>query len=154
MSLGFNHNRKHRSSTLPGTVNPQLIRERRPPATTAAAVVRRKSPPTPPTPVPTKTSQPPPPPPPAPVSSRDDEIHTVYATVAVALLSESDGSVVASVGDRVVLVYPMASDAEDGRITMKLKSVHPNTGQLSYNTVTVYDPNTETRYATKFSLIP
>ncbi len=83
-----------------------------------------------------------------------DEMHTVYATVAVPLVNEADGTVVASAGDRVVLVYPMSSDAEDGRITMNLKSVNPNTAKLSYTAVTVYDPNTEIRYVTKFSLIP
>lgn len=150
MSLGFNHNRKQRSSTLPGTVNPQFIRDRRAPSTSiATAATRRKSPPTPPIPLiaPTKTEAPAAPP-------ANDEIHVVYATVAAPLCDEKDGQVVAEIGSRVVLAYPMFSDAEDGRITMKLKRINSNTAQLSYSVVTVYDPNTETRHVTDFSLIP
>ena len=155
MSLGFNHNRKYRSNTLPGTVNPTFIRERRaaPSSAVVAAVTRRKSPPTLSTPSlaapskPKKEETPLPPPP-------DDTIHTVFATVAVPLRNAQGGAIVADVGSRVVLVYPMASDPNDGHITMNLKSVNPNTAQLSYTTVTVYDPNTETRHVTNFSLIP
>lgn len=179
MSLGFNYNRKHRSNTLPGSVNPMVVRDRRPPAV-ATVGTRRKSPVSAaasilvvgPNPVvsaivsrPTATtvsssnlsSLPPPPPPPTSsdsvVAVVTEEMHSVFATVAAPLTDES-GTVVAHEGSRVVLVYPMTADADDGRITMKMKSVNPNTAQLSYTTVTVYDPNTETRYATDFSLTP
>ena len=155
MSLGFNHNRKYTSSTLPGAVTPMVIRENRSRTSMVTAAMRKKSPPTP---APTKrTVLPPVAPHVQPHMSHQttiDEMHTVYATVAVPLVNEADGTVVASTGDRVVLVYPMSSDADDGRITMNLKSVNPNTARLSYTVVTVYDPNTEIRYVTKFSLIP
>ena len=157
MSLGFNHNRKYRSSTLPGSVNMLLVRER--------PALRRKSPLAAPTtvvtPVSTTLVAPAAPravvaPPTAarPSARTPDETHTVYATAAAPLVSAVDGSVAAQQGERVLLVYPMASNVEDGRITMNLKSVHPATAQLSYTPVTVYDPNTETRYATDFSLTP
>ena len=86
-----------------------------------------------------------------------DSIHIVYATVgSTGALRQSDGTVMASAdaGTRVVLVYPMMADTDDGIVTMRMKSVNPVTGQLTYTWVRVYDPNTETRYVTDFSLVP
>lgn len=199
MSLGFNQNRKHRTSTLPGTVNAATVRESpRRSATTAAAsvmfasapavastVTRRRSPSSqnigvvlgskrPPSSSSTsakeivhashveeekKTSS----------TSVDhsvssvatqgtmpyDEAHVVYATVTQDGLMNSNGAATGvEPGQRVVLVYPMTSDGDDGIVTMKMKSIHKVTGQLSYTWVRVYDPNTETRYVTDFSLLP
>jgi len=188
MSLGFNQNRKHRTSTLPGTVNATAVRETRRSTTTAAASVlfpttqsstvpRRRSPamailgskrptttlPTlapqavPPAPPPTLA----PPAPPTPVrverppETVSEEVHVVYASVTErGLVAVEGGDVVASRGERVVLVYPMRSEGDDGVVSMRRKSVHPVTGQLSYDWVRVYDPNSETRYVTDFSLLP
>ena len=183
MSLGFNHNRKHRSSTLPGAVNPILIRERRS-TTTAPVPFHRKSPPasqlsapvtsvsTPRggkiamepslrrkvSPASTQTHVASVDPAPTPLTQEPtpvlmEDMHTVYGTVSTPLFDEN-GNQVAEKGRRAVLVYPMSSDADDGRITMRMKNVDPNTAQLSYTTVTVYDPNTDTRYVTDFSLTP
>lgn len=185
MSLGFNQNRKHRMSTLPGAVNATTVREspRRATTTAAAAVLytsptpavastgsRRRSPP-----APTLGSKRPPtvskvfaPPPEeattashnevqkeTPAETVVDDAHLVYASVAAAGLPSAEGDeTVASVGERVVLVYPMRSEEDDGVVTMRKKCVHGVTGQLSYRWVRVYDPNTETRYVTNFSLLP
>lgn len=187
MSLGFNQNRKHRVSTLPGAVNATAVRETRRSTTTAAASVlfptvpssaapRRRSPPaailgskrptatTLPALAPEVVAPAPAPPavaPPTPVRletpprSASEEMHAVYASVTEeGLVAVEGGDVVASHGERVVLVYPMRSEGDDGVVTMRRKSVHPVTGQLSYDWVRVYDPNSETRYVTDFSLLP
>lgn len=199
MSLGFNQNRKHRTSTLPGTVNAATVRESPRRSTAAASVMfasapavastvsRRRSPPsqnigvvlgskrpptsssmsakeivhTPPhvedekkTPSTTSVEK--------SVSSVEtqgsmsyDESHMVYATVTEDGLMSSNGEATGvKPGERVVLVYPMTSDGDDGIVTMRMKSIHNVTGQLSYTWVRVYDPNTETRYVTDFSLLP
>lgn len=84
-----------------------------------------------------------------------DEAHVVYATVTKDGLMNSNGEATdVKPGERVVLVYPMTSDGDDGIVAMKMKSIHGVTGQLSYTWVRVYDPNTETRYVTDFSLMP
>lgn len=82
-----------------------------------------------------------------------DEMHTVFATARLPLVDQT-GTRVATSGERVVLVYPMSADTDDGLVRMKLKTVHAVTGQLSYTLVTVYDPNTDTRYVDDFSLLP
>ena len=82
-----------------------------------------------------------------------DDVHVVYASVTDAGLMTSDGETLES-APRIVLVYPMASEGDDGVVTMRMKRVHPVTGQLSYTWIRVYDPNTETRYVTDFSLLP
>ena len=200
MSLGFNQNRKHRMSTLPGTVNSATVRESpRRSATTAAASVmfasapavastmsRRRSPPSQNTGVVLGSKRPPQPlsksameitqPPPRVEEEKKtsstcadkcvvsmetqgtmsyDEAHVVYATVTKDGLMNSNGEATdVKPGERVVLVYPMTSDGDDGIVAMKMKSIHGVTGQLSYTWVRVYDPNTETRYVTDFSLMP
>lgn len=55
---------------------------------------------------------------------------------------------------RVMLVYPMVSDTDTGLVSMKMKTVDECTGQLAWRWVTVYDPNSDTRYVTQFSMIP
>lgn len=61
-------------------------------------------------------------------------------------------SVVARTGERVMLVYPMRSDSNTGRVTMRAKTVDAVTGQLSYTWVLVYDPESGTRAVTDFAL--
>jgi len=148
MSLGFNQNRKHRTSTLPGTVNATAVRETRRSTTTAAASVL--FPTTQSSTVPRRRS-----PAMAILETVSEEVHVVYASVTErGLVAVEGGDVVASRGERVVLVYPMRSEGDDGVVSMRRKSVHPVTGQLSYDWVRVYDPNSETRYVTDFSLLP
>lgn len=148
MSLGFNHNRKPRQSTLPGVINP-LVLPNRPRATTTPNVVRRRSPPA--TMPKVQQQLPLPIPAPAPV----EEMHHVFASVAIDLVDATDPTtIVARQGERIVLVYPMSTDSEDGRVKMKMKRVDTNNAQLSYATVTVYDPNSEIRYVNNFSLFP
>lgn len=200
MSLGFNQNRKHRTSTLPGSVNSMTVREspRRSATTPAASVLFSSSPPVAttvsrrrsptlgvvlgskrppalkesiaPSSLPTSsgttenkknastTTDPQPlssPLPPAPQPPpQSDDVHVVYATVTENGLMTPDGDIVVHSSQRVVLVYPMASEGDDGIVTMRMKRVHPVTGQLSYVWVRVYDPNTETRYVTDFALVP
>jgi hypothetical protein len=78
----------------------------------------------------------------------------VYATVGDHGIVDVNGTRLDTKETRVVLVYPMKSDTEDGIVTMRRKVVHTVTGQLSYEWIRVYDPNTETRYVSNFSLFP
>lgn len=152
MSLGYNVNRKHRVSTLPGSVSnvvmPHAPRRR-------AVEVRRTSPdatvaPSRPVAVSEPVARPTPPPP----HTVDAQEHWVYATATEALRDAEGGVVLADAGDRVFMVYPMACDRDDGVVTMRLKHAHPVTGQLQHTWVAAYDPNTETRFLTSFSLVP
>ena len=52
-----------------------------------------------------------------------------------------------------MLVYPMETHPDTGVVSMKKKSVHPITGQLAFEWIEVYDPNTDTRFAGDFSLV-
>ena len=78
----------------------------------------------------------------------------VFGTAAADLVDDdAPGEVVAAAGDRVLLVYPMAQDAETGRVTMRLKRVDPVTAALSYATVAVYDPDaTPARRVVEYAL--
>lgn len=171
MSLGFNQNRKHRTSTLPGAVNAVTPTRRTAttpavsvlfshPTTVASTSSRRRSPPStkpvvsspepvrPPPSTEERVVEPPPPPP-------SEEAHVMYATVGPDGLVDLDtGEGVASAAERVVVVYPMKADGEDGVVSMRVKQVHPVTGQLRYSWVAAYDPNSETRHLKNFSLLP
>ena len=69
------------------------------------------------------------------------------------MVDEMDAErVVARQGERVMLVYPMRSDPNTGRVTMRAKTVDAVTGQLSYAWVLVYDPEAGSRAVTDFSL--
>lgn len=157
MSLGFNPNRKHRATTLPGGVNSALMP---PPPPRRTSLARRRSPsgslaPSVPPVTLASVSKPAPQPMLAKKEEEDDdESHWVYATVDTSLRSLEDDSVVASTGQRVLLVYPMADRENDGVVSMRLKAVHPVTGQLSYTWVAVYDSNTKLRSVSNFALVP
>ena len=64
----------------------------------------------------------------------------VYADAAVALEDLDTEEEVAPAGARVLLVYPMQTDANSGLVRMRLKAAHPITGQLRHHWVAVYDP--------------
>ena len=145
MSLGFNPNRKHRSSTLPGAIAAMGVLPR-----TRPAAVRRTSPvklvvPAPvPVPVPVPVAAPPP----------LETSHWVYATAVVPLIDRLTSEALCEAGARVLLVYPMESDAETGRVRMRLKHAHPRTGQLAQAWVDVYDPDADVRTVTDFAMVP
>ena len=167
-SLGFNPNRRHRSSNLPGAINTMVVRSRIPgqrrtqvPKEVAVVFPRRASPPaasreaapsvvterTPTTTMPPTTLPPPP---------AAGETHWVYASVGTDHLRASDDpdDIVCVKDSRVMLLYPMVADPDTGNVSMKVKKVDATTGQLEMRWVDVYDPNTDTRYVTQFSMVP
>lgn len=148
MSLGFNPNRKHRGTTLPGAVGGTTFIMR--PTTSAAPprprveekVKERRERVTEHVIVPKITFE-------------EDSQHWVYATAVRALLDrDSVETTLCREGDRVMLVYPMESDPVNGRVYMRLKRVDSVTGQLSYRWTLMYDPDTEERPVTDFALAP
>lgn len=163
-SLGFNPNRRHRSSNLPGALNTVVVRtrlpgQRRMQATKEVSVLvpRRNSPKrsVETTPrvasVQAATVRPSPSPPPT-----QEEVHWVYATVVDRHLRTSDdpNEIVCKKDARVLLVYPMMANPDTGIVSMKVKTVDAGTGQLSMQWVDVYDPNTDTRLVSQFSMVP
>ena len=79
----------------------------------------------------------------------------MYASANTDLHSATTaGEVVCQKNDRVVLVYPMVADPDTGIIFMKVKQVDAHTSQLTWHWVNVYDPNSDTRYVSQFSLLP
>ena len=84
-----------------------------------------------------------------------DAAQWVYADATVALKDLDTDAEVAPAGARVLLVYPMRTDADSGLVRMRLKVAHPVTGQLAHHWVAVYDPErTEAPHcATRFSLM-
>lgn len=151
MSLGFNFMRQPRTTNLPGAVGSNVIVASRKPVSLARslnsvtsgvvkAATRNSS---------SKTS-----PPRATIPKRDDDVpHGVYATVRGDLCDAATEEVVCNDGTRVYMVYPMKMEGD--KVVMRLKSAHPDTGQLTYRWVVVYDPasNME-RHLHRFSLIP
>ena len=85
---------------------------------------------------------------PAPV----EDLHWVWANAVTALSDAESGEKVCDAGTRVLLVYPMRADDETGSIRMRLRNVDPVTGQPMVCWVEVYDPITETRRLSSFSL--
>lgn len=85
-----------------------------------------------------------------------EEIHWVYATVGAHNLCASGDSndIVCVKQSRVLLLYPMVADSDTGIVSMKVKRVDSGTGQLELRWVDVYDPNTDTRYVSQFSMVP
>lgn len=166
-SLGFNPNRRHRSSNLPGSINTMIVRPRVPgqrrtqaPKEVAVVFPRRTSPPaTSRDDVPSMDSESTPTTmsltPPLPPAATEDT-HWVYASVGKDHLRASDDTdVIVCVKDtRVMLLYPMVADPDTGIVSMKVKTVDATTGQLQMRWVDVYDPNTDTRYVTQFSMVP
>lgn len=164
-SLGFNPNRRHRSSNLPGALNTMVVRaqtrvpnQRRAqtPKEIAVLVPRMTSPQMPihsipslppvQTPIDTPSSHP----------LNVEEMHWVYATVGTHHLHDSNdlNDIVCVKDSRVLLVYPMVADPDTGIVSMKVKHVDAHTGQLEMRWVDVYDPNTDTRFVSQFSMVP
>lgn len=80
----------------------------------------------------------------------------MYASVGKNHLRASDDpdEIVCAKDSRVLLLYPMVADPDTGIVSMKVKKVDGGTGQLEMRWVDVYDPNTDTRYASQFSMVP
>ena len=154
MSLGYNSLPPRRTSTLPGSVGANAVYRRPRVARAKVASPPVRSPVAPP-PV-TRPAPPPPPlPAPSPPTALDDGApHWIYATAAHALVDEDTGDEVAAAGARLLLVYPMESDAETGRVRMRLKTADPVTGQLAYAWVCVCDPEAGVRGVTEFAMVP
>ena len=89
-------------------------------------------------------------------SSEEDahEHQWVYATALSNLTSRDTSEIVVRKGERALFVYPMTAELDTERVYMRVKSVNGMTGQLSYHSVLVYDPNDDKRYVVDFSLIP
>lgn len=169
-SLGFNPNRRHRATNLPGSINALVVRPRVPgqrraqaPKSVSVIIPRRTSPTmtsqTQPSSIaPSSVASPPVPnttaPPPTPRA--EEEVHWAYATVGPnGLRATSDTDTLVCVkNSRVMLLYPMISDSDTGIVSMKAKTVDATTGQLKCAWVDVYDPNTDTRFVTHFSMVP
>jgi len=83
----------------------------------------------------------------------DDHFHWVFATTREVLVDVHSGEEVAGPSERVLLVYPMHNDTEEGTVHMRLKQVDPVTAQLSLHWVTVYNSLTNERLVGDFSLI-
>ena len=84
-----------------------------------------------------------------------DEIqhHGVYATVNKTLLEISSLNEIFPDKARVYMVYPMQTETNE-KVSMRVKIVNSVTGQLSYKWVIVFDPSTDERFLSDFSLIP
>lgn len=162
-SLGFNPNRRHRATNLPGAINAVVVRprvpnQRRSQALKEVAVIvprrtsPRHSPPEAQEPINNNT----PSTPAIQAVSTPEETHWVYATVGPNHLRSSNipDEIVCVKDTRVMLMYPMVSDSDTGVVSMKLKGVDACTGQLEWHWVIVYDPNNDTRYVNNFSMIP
>ena len=80
----------------------------------------------------------------------------MYASVGNDHLRASDDTedIVCVKDSRVMLLYPMVADPDSGIVSMKVKQVDAATGQLKMRWVDVYDPNTDTRYVSQFSMVP
>jgi hypothetical protein len=85
-----------------------------------------------------------------------EETHWVYATVSEHHLRATDdpNDIVCVKDSRVLLLYPMVADPDTGIVSMKVKKVDTGTGQLEMHWVDVYDPNTDARYVSHFSMMP
>ena len=93
---------------------------------------------------------------PPPTPSAVEETHWVYASVGRDHLRASDDTddIVCVKDSRVMLLYPMVAEPDTGIVSMRVKGVDATTGQLTMRWVDVYDPNTDTRYVTQFSMVP
>ena len=159
MSLGFNNNvRQPRITNLGGAVGASTLlvtqtRRRR------SNAVRSPQTALAPSPVPVR----------APVAVRPavtpglpapvekighDHYHWVYATAVGPVLDAHTEEVVADAGARIMLVYPMESDASTGKVRMQMRSSHATTGPLTDRWVVVHDPDADGRVMADFSVVP
>ena len=134
MSLGFNLNRRHRfiglSSGMP-TFTPRSARQSVPKPKVTKRDFRTDTATPPSNAAPDRTC---------------DELHWCYGTVLVPV-----GDL--QVGECICLVYPMKADKETGTVSMRYKTIHSATGQITYSWTNVYDPATDTRFVGKFSFL-
>lgn len=151
MSLGFNPNRRHTTTNLPGDINfvkpyvrrvrPSSVRNNRPTVTTVAREETITDTDVKPVSIPS-------------VSIPQQE-HWIYASVGPSGLKTSEtNETIVDAGTRIMLVYPMVSDPDTDLVSMKMKYVDPVTGQLMMKWVRVYDPNSDERFVSDFSLVP
>tara|TARA_B110001452_G_scaffold261407_1_gene260164 strand:+ start:639 stop:887 length:249 start_codon:yes stop_codon:yes gene_type:complete len=81
----------------------------------------------------------------------------MYATALSDLFEEDgeeDGRLVAATGSRVLLVYPQRHDKTTGKVSMRIKTIDEDTGQLKYTWVVVFSGvDTDIRRAGNFSLL-
>ena len=75
----------------------------------------------------------------APVAQ--EETHWMYAYAKADLTDCTTGSKVLAAKAKGVFVFPMVPDDRD-TVYMRLKTVHPTTGQLAYHWVVVYNGET------------
>lgn len=174
MSLGFNPNRKMRTTNLPGAVGASVPLSRsttqRQPSSSSSALadakrvailaermqILKKE----------KTMEEETPPLRKEVAKKrkaseereeegcDERVdHWVFGTASSPLLDKDTGEEVAKAGERILLVYPMKNDEESGKVHMRVKRANPVTGQLSYSWVVVYDPDTDARNVHDFSMV-
>lgn len=150
MSLGLNVHRPHRFTNLPGSTGVATIPRDTGRMRSVLRSVPKQIPPTPPPSVERRPQE---------VAKKTmipediySETQWVYATAAHALVDSNTKEEVASAGAKVLLVYPMTPD-ESGKVTMRMKSVHPTTGQLRMNNVYVYDPDSDLRLVKDFTLV-
>ena len=148
MSLGFNQARPARTTSLQGGVNGSIIYRAPRNRTLSSPRVVSQLAASPPTPavhrVKERTSD----------GAQWEATQWVYG-VAGCDLVDSEQEQVAVTGDRVLLVYPTKRDSETGRISMRLKRVHPITAQLSHHWVVVHDPDAVPAHrVVNFSLVP
>ena len=85
---------------------------------------------------------------------KTSEVHWTYATAVTPLLERGTKRVLAPSGARVLLEFPMESDKK-GVVSMRHKSIHPQTATLSYTWAVVHDPSEKNPWVvTEFSLVP
>jgi hypothetical protein len=150
MSLGFNTMRNPRTTNLPGGVNgsvifsmPRTVKSPRgnPPV---KKPLENKSLPSPLNKAVVAVAE--------NTTETDESQHSVYATVKDRLLDVTGENVFEDKA-RVLMVYPMRKETNEN-VSMRVKMVNEITGQLSYKWVVVFDPSTDERFLTDFSLIP
>ena len=164
MSLGYNTQKPLRTTNLPGSVgNTHIVRRNPPPRSTqslprlppraerkpvAAWAEKRGAASTPSGETARVVGGSGP--------TEENDAHWVYGTAVRDLLEEGvDDGIVATKGERVLLLYPQRHDADTGRVLMRAKIAHSKTGQLRHAWVEVYaGVDDDTRNVDDFSLVP
>mgnify|MGYP001268619676 FL=1 len=150
---------KPRYTDLPGSVGasvriraPRSPRTRRSPAkaaSTAPTTTQAVSAP-PAAPVAAPPSAPPAAPPSAPPASPREDAHWSFARAKIDLHDVQSREVVLRASGRGLFVFPMVPDDND-TVYMRLKCIHPITGQLTYHWVVVYNGETAEHTVEQFA---
>ena len=160
MSLGYNSQKPIRTTNMPGAIGNMVVRSsarRSPPSRVTASIVRAAlSSSSAEKPVvlepPKRQTTVTPSPPPSEVPTADD--NWVFATASEDIHDE-ENQCIASKGERMLLVYPQVYDKETGKVRMKAKVAHKETGQLRHVWIDVYSgPDEDVRHVHSFSLVP